>query len=130
MKIAIPYAGGAIFQHFGHTAQFKIYETQDDHIVSETIIDTLGTGHGALASFLAGLGVDVLICGGIGAGAQMALAQAGIRLYGGFAGEADAAVDALLAGALDENPNVCCTHHDEGHICSGHSCGSHSCGHH
>ena len=44
-------------------------------------------------------GVDVLICGGIGGGAQVALAEAGIKLYGGVSGEADAAVNALLAGS-------------------------------
>lgn len=133
MKIAVTYAGGVIFQHFGHTAQFKIFDVEGGEIVSEQVIDTNGSGHGALAGLLAGLGVDTLICGGIGGGAQMALAEAGIRLFGGIAGEADAAVEALLAGELEYNPNVCCSHHDhhgEGHDCGSHGCGSHSCGHH
>lgn len=129
MKIAVTYAGGLIFQHFGHTAQFKIYEVQDGHVVSAQVIDTDGHGHGALAGFLSAQGVDTLICGGIGGGAQMALASAGIKLYGGIAGEADEAVAALLAGSLAYNPAPNCNHHDQHHG-EGHSCGSHGCGGH
>ena len=129
MKIAVTYAGGLIFQHFGHTAQFKIYEVKDGKVVSAQVIDTNGSGHGALAGLLSSLGVDTLICGGIGGGAQMALASAGIKLYGGIAGEADEAVAALLAGTLDFNPTPRCDHHDHHHG-EDHSCGSHGCGGH
>ena len=89
MKIAVTYEDGQIFQHFGHTAQFKVYETADGKILSSRIVDTNGSGHGALAGFLAAQGVDTLICGGIGGGAQAALAEAGIRLLGGVQGGAD-----------------------------------------
>jgi predicted Fe-Mo cluster-binding NifX family protein len=130
MKIAVTYAGGLIFQHFGHTAQFKIYEVENGIVVSSQVIDTDGHGHGALAGFLAAQGVDTLICGGIGGGAQMALTTAGIKLYGGIAGEADEAVAALLAGTLEWNsaPNCNHHHHEEGHSCGSHGCGG-SCGH-
>ena len=128
MKIAVTYAGGLIFQHFGHTVQFKIYDVQNDAVVASQVVDTNGSGHGALAGFLAELGVDTLICGGIGGGAQMALASAGIKLYGGIAGEADEAVAALLAGTLDCNSAPNCHHHGEGHNCGDHGCGGH-CGH-
>lgn len=129
MRIAVTYAGGIIFQHFGHTAQFKIYEVENGAVVSSQVVDTDGQGHGALAGFLSAQGVDTLICGGIGGGAQMALASAGIKLYGGIAGEADEAVAALLAGNLDYNPAPNCNHHDHHHG-EGHSCGSHGCGGH
>lgn len=124
MKIAVTYENGQIFQHFGHTEQFMVYEVEDGKVISKTLVDTNGQGHDALAGFLFGGGVEVLICGGIGGGAQMALAEAGIRLFGGVSGNADAAVEALLAGNLTYNPNVQCNHHgDHGH-------GGHSCGHH
>lgn len=84
------------------------------------------SGHGALADMLKALKVETLICGGIGGGAQAALAEAGIRLYGGAAGKADAAVEALLAGNLEFNPDVQCSHHGEHHHDG--DCGSHSCG--
>lgn len=128
MKIAVTYENGQIFQHFGHTAQFKVYEIQDNQIISSHVVDTAGSGHGALAGFLMQHGINILICGGIGGGAQNALAQAGIKLYGGVTGEADAAVQALLENNLQFNPNVHCSHHDHQHGQEGHTCGDHGCG--
>ena len=135
MKIAVTYENGQIFQHFGHTEQFKIYEAENGKIVSSRVIDTNGQGHGALAGLLQAIGADVLICGGIGGGAQIALAEAGIKLYGGVSGACDAAVEALLANNLGYNPNVRCEHHDHehgegGHSCTDHGCGSHNCENH
>ena len=129
MNLAVTYENGEIFQHFGHTEAFKIYDIADGKVVSAEVVDTNGSGHGALAGFLVAHGVDTLICGGIGGGAQNALAQAGIRLFGGVSGNADEAVNALLAGNLGYNPNVHCDHHDHeaGHSCGDHGCGSHSC---
>lgn len=112
MKIAVPYENGQVFQHFGHSGQFKIYDVEDGRIAAERIAVPAGSGHGALAGFLSGLEVDTLICGGIGAGAQEALAQAGIRLYGGVTGGADEAVRALLAGTLNYSAEVRCSRHD------------------
>ena len=130
MKLAIPYENGLVFQHFGHSQKFKIYVAENGEIRSETVLDTLGSGHGALAGFLADLKVDVLICGGIGGGAKNALAQVGIRVFGGVSGNADQAAAAFLAGSLNFNPNATCSHHGhgEGHDCSDHDCGSHTCG--
>ena len=128
MRIAVTYENEEIFQHFGHTEQFKIYDVEDGKIISSKVVDAGGSGHGALAGVLSTLKVDALICGGIGGGAQMALSDVGIRLYGGVSGNADAAAEALVAGDLDFNPNVRCDHHD--HHGEGHSCGSHGCGHH
>ena len=127
MTIAVTYANEMIYQHFGHTSQFKVYHVEDNQVVSSLVVDTNGQGHGALAGFLFHNGIDVLICGGIGGGAQMALANAGIKLYGGVSGYADDAVEAFLAGELQYNPNVRCNHHGEGHNCGSHDCGSHSC---
>lgn len=132
MKIAVTYENGQIFQHFGHTEQFKIYDTDNGKILSEEIVSTNGSGHGALAALLRNLNADVLICGGIGGGAKAALADAGIKLYGGVGGSCDAAVQALLTGNLGYDPDVKCSHHehehgDGGHTCSEHGCGEHSC---
>ena len=131
MKIAVTYENGQIFQHFGHTENFKIYEILGKDIISSEVVSTNGSGHGALAGMLKEHNVAVLICGGIGGGAQAALAEAGIMLYGGVSGDADDAVKALLEGTLAFNPNVQCNHHGhehgEGHTCGNHGCGSHSC---
>lgn len=130
MKIAVTYENGLVFQHFGHTEAMKIYEVNDKKVVSSEVVSTNGSGHGALAGFLAEHGVDTLICGGIGGGAKNALAEAGIVLYGGVSGDADGAVDALLKGELRFNPDIQCSHHHEGeHDCGSHHEDGHECRH-
>lgn len=132
MKIAVTYDNGNIFQHFGKTESFKVYEVEDQKVVSSEVISSNGSGHGALAGMLAEQGVDVLICGGIGGGAQAALGEAGIELCAGAQGSADEAVEAYLKGELVSS-GVNCDHHGEGHSCGhheeGHSCGGHEEGH-
>ena len=132
MKIAVTYDNGEIFQHFGKTASFKVYEVEDNKVVSSEVIGSNGTGHGALAGLLAEQGVNVLICGGIGGGAQTALTEAGIELCAGAQGNTDQAVESYLKGELvSSGVNCDHHHHKEGHSCDsheeGHSCGD-SCG--
>ena len=126
MRIAVTHEDGKVFQHFGHTAQFAIYDVQDGKVTGQSVIPTLGSGHGALAGFLKSARVDALICGGIGGGAQAALKEAGIQLYGGVQGSADDAVNALLSGRLHYDAHVHCDHHEHGD----HDCGEHHCGGH
>ena len=129
MRIAVTYENEQIFQHFGHTEQFKIYDVQEGKIIDSKIVDTNGSGHGALAGILTALNADILICGGIGGGAKAALEAANIKLYGGVSGNADDAVAALLTGNLAYNPNIMCNHHHrENHTCGEHGCGEHQCG--
>ena len=115
MRLAIPYDNGQVFQHFGRSEQFKIYEVADGAIESTHVLENNGEGHGALVTLLHQAHVDVLICGGIGAGAQNALKEAGIRFYGGVQGEADKAAADFLADRLAYDPAVRCEHHGEGH---------------
>ncbi len=129
MRTATPYEQGEIFQHFGHTEQFKLYDVENGTIIREQIVDTNGSGHGALAGFLRAAQVDVLICGGIGGGAQMALAEAGIQLYAGVTGSADDAVKALITGSLEYDPDARCDHHGHHHDgeCGHDHCAEHHC---
>ena len=128
MKVAVTYENGQVFQHFGHTSCFKVYEIENGQVVKSGLAVTGGQGHGALAGVLRRLGADALICGGIGGGARTALSDAGIELYPGVKGDADEAVAAFIAGTLAFDPNTVCNHHhDHEH---GHDCGSHSCGDH
>lgn len=126
MKIAVTFENGNVFQHFGHTEKFKIYDVSDNKVVNESIVDTNGSGHGALAGFLKENSVDTLICGGIGNGAKQALAEAGIKLYGGVTGNADSAVNDLLQGKLNFNENVHCELHNHSHHEG--NCGEHKNG--
>ena len=129
MRIAVTYENGEVFQHFGHSEQFKLYDVENGKIVSEQVVDTNGSGHGALAGFLQAAKVDALICGGIGMGAQMALADAGIRLYAGVQGSADAAAKALAEGTLNYDPDARCDHHGHHHDgdCGHDHCADHHC---
>lgn len=122
MKIAVTYENGQIFQHFGHTEQFCIYEAENGKVTGRSLVDSDGCGHGALAEFLRQRGVDTLICGGIGGGAQQALAEAGIQVFGGASGDADSAVEALLAGNLVYDADVHCDHHEHEGGCGEHRC--------
>ena len=128
MRIAVTYENGEIYQHFGHTQQFKIYDVMDGQIALTEIVDTNGSGHGALAGFLQAAQADALICGGIGMGAQMALAEAGVKLYAGVQGSADEAAKALAEGHLDYDPNARCDHHEHHDGSCGHDhCAEHRC---
>ena len=130
MKIAATYDNGSIFQHFGRTEQFKVYDVEDNGIVSSEILSSNGSGHSALAGILAENGIDVLICGGIGGGAQNALAAAGIEVIAGAEGDADKAAEAYLKGELVSAGVTCDHHHGEEHSCGEHGCGEHGCGGH
>ncbi len=133
MKIAVTYDNGNVFQHFGRTEFFKVYDVVDNKVISSEVIGSNGVGHGALAGLLSDRSVDVLICGGIGGGAQQALADAGVELIAGAEGDTDQAVEAYLKGELiSTGANCDHHHHEEGHSCGGHedghSCGSGGCG--
>ena len=121
MKIAVTYENGEVYQHFGHCQVFKVYTIEDGKVTESKEEPVNGSGHSALAGFLLELGIDALICGGIGGGARIALAQCGIDLYPGVTGSADAAVQAFAENTLVYNPDTVCQHHHEG----GHTCSEH-----
>lgn len=125
MKVAVTYENGQIFQHFGHTEFFKIYDVEGGKVVGSNVVGTDGNGHGALSGFLKEHGVETLICGGIGGGAKQALSEVNIELLGGVTGDADKAVDDFLAGTLAFNSEATCNHHGEHGHGDGHSCGHH-----
>ncbi|MEG0829397.1 MAG: DUF134 domain-containing protein [Anaerovoracaceae bacterium] len=122
MKVAVTYAQGEVFQHFGQTKEFKLYTIEDSKILDSKVISSEGFSHGDLAKFLKDQGVTTLICGGIGAGARVAITETGIELLPGANGNADKAVNDLLDGALIYNPDITCNHHhhEEGESCKCH----------
>lgn len=130
MKIAVTYENGQVYQHFGHCKEFKVYTVENKTVTDSVVLDAAGSGHGALAGFLKKADVDILICGGIGGGAKIALAEAEIQLLGGVHGSTDDAVNAYINGTLEYNANVECNHHGSGnHSCGSHEHGEHRCGH-
>ena len=119
MKIAVTTQGNQIFQHFGKCPTFTVFTVENGKIHGKELIDASQNGHAALTEFLKGAGVNVVICGGIGAGARNMLGSAGIKLISGVDGNIEDAVNAYISGDLtDQGGN--CNHedHDEGHDCS------------
>ena len=129
MKIAVSCENNQVFQHFGHTPEFAVFEAQDEKIMSEEKLSCEGSGHGALATLLANAGVEVLICGEIGGGAMNALARENIFVVGGAEGDVRQAAEDFANGRLKVRANFHCNHHDheDGHSCGDHDCGSHKC---
>lgn len=128
-RIAVTYENGNVFQHFGRTSEFKIYDIENNEIVKAEVVSSNGASHGALVGFLQEANVDGLVCGGMGNGAKMAIEQAGIKLYPGVTGSVDEAVAKLLNNTL-ETKDVVCNHkhdHDHHHEHGGSGCGSHGC---
>lgn len=125
-RIAITYDNGQVFQHFGRTEAFKVYEVDDNgQVVSSEVIESNGVGHGALAGLLADNTIDALICGGIGGGAMAALEEQGIEICAGASGDTDAVLEAYLKGELVSTGINCDHHHEEGHSCGDHEGGCH-----
>lgn len=115
MKLAVTFENENIFQHFGHTEFFKLYDIENNSVKNSEVVSTGGTGHEALAVFLRERNVEALICGGIGGGAKAALEENGIKILGGVKGSADEAVKAYLAGTLVYSSEANCSHHDGEH---------------
>ncbi len=125
MRIAVTYENGEVFQHFGRTSEFKLYDIQDGAVVSSEVVGTGGKGHGELIGVLRQLGVSALICGGLGEGARQGLEASGIRVCSGNTGSADEAASRFADGSLGECSRATCDHHghDGDHQCN---CGRHS----
>ena len=108
MKIAVTYLKGNVFQHFGKTEYFNIYEVENNEIIKSYVIDNNGITHCALIDYLKENNVDTLICGGLGYGAVSKLNELNIKLYAGVSGFADDAVKKLLNGSLEyDNSHTC-----------------------
>lgn len=115
MKVAITYdkETGNVFQHFGKTQFFKIYQIQDGKIVSSEVIDNGGNGHHELPPYLKALGIETLILGNRGQGAIDAIAASGLKEMPGITGNADNAAELFAKGELKPNFTAKCSHHGE-----------------
>ena len=121
MKVAVTYdpSSGEIFQHYGLTEQFKVYDINvRENTVQSEVRGTDGRSHGGLTGVVTDFGVDILICGGIGGGAQKALVNEGIRVFAGVTGNADEAIDKLMKNQLQFQESYTCEdHHDPDEVC-------------
>ena len=112
MRFAVTYDDGQVFQHFGQTRQFKVFDSETSE---SSILDSGSYSHGGLAELLGNNGISALICGGIGDGARNMLMNRGIKVYPGISGSADDAAKALIDGNLASNGRSTCNHDHDCH---------------
>ena len=118
MKFAIPVADGKLFGHFGQAPSFALIETDDGtgKILARNDLEAPPHEPGALPAWLAELGVDLVMTGGIGPRAVTLLAQSGIKVLPGVPDEApEALIAAHYAGTLEVGANDCHHDHDDHH---------------
>jgi len=131
MKIAIPIENEEVFQHFGHTSVFRIFDVMDDGSRTTEDVSVQVEGHDAVAAWLQEQKVQLVICGGIGDGAVSALRENGILLCSGASGNAEQCLEAFLRYAEQYESGATCPGHSEGGCsggCGGCSGGCGGCG--
>ncbi len=110
-----------IFQHFGGCKKFAIYDIKNGQLEGKDYVLATGSGHDELSKMMADLNVNVLICGGIGQSAMMALFQNGIQVVPGQTGDINVVVASYLDGAVKSSEHSTCAGHDsDGCSCGGH----------
>ena len=113
MKIAVASEGSNVSGHFGHCSDCNIFTAENGKITHSERIQSPGHDHN-LIEFLAERGVDVIISGGMGAGAREKFDAKGIRIVTGAEGAAADAAQACLDGSLVSDDTVCCKHEHAG----------------
>jgi Mrp family chromosome partitioning ATPase/predicted Fe-Mo cluster-binding NifX family protein len=114
MKIAVASENEMVTEHFGHCANFNIFEVEDNQIVHSQPIPNPGHKPGFLPNFLNDMGVNVIISGGMGGGAIEIFNEKGIEVIVGASGNAKAAAEAYLQGLLKSTGSVCHEHRHSG----------------
>lgn len=120
MKIAVAADGKMVSGHFGHCEGFAIFTVADGEIVDRAFAKNPGHRPGFLPNYLNDLGVNVIISGGMGAGAIEIFSEKGIKVVTGASGIAEQAVNSFISGELQSTGSVC-TEHQHADSCGGHN---------
>ncbi|MFI3227693.1 MAG: NifB/NifX family molybdenum-iron cluster-binding protein [Clostridia bacterium] len=110
MKIAVSCNGAQIWSHFGHCENFMVYDVANGTINAEVSVPNPGHKPGFLPNFLADMGVEVIISGGMGGGAVDIFNERGVEVVLGITGSAKTAVEQYLAGNLESTGSICHNH--------------------
>ncbi|MGI6174342.1 MAG: NifB/NifX family molybdenum-iron cluster-binding protein [Christensenellales bacterium] len=116
LRIAVPYKDDQVFQSFGRASHFMVYDVEKGKVVVRTLVNTDGSGKGAMADILKKIHITTILCGNLGDGAKRAVKEAGIALYAGVTGEADKAVDDFLNGRLLYDNQISCSDRETHHV--------------
>ncbi|MBA4395051.1 MAG: diguanylate cyclase [Desulfobacca sp.] len=125
MKIAFPVnenrgLESPVFSHFGSAPFFVVLDS------SNGLVDTIGNTdihhmHGQCQPLkaLGGTSVDMVVVGGIGAGALMKMQGLGIRVFRAVEGNVGENLELLKTGKLPEfSTDMTCAGHQSGHGCA------------
>lgn len=123
MKVAVASVNKAVAEHFGHCDEFCVYEADGSEIKGSNVVKNPPHQHGFLPAFLADMGVNAVIAGGMGGSAAGMFAQRGIDVIMGASGDARTAAESYLKGELRSSGSVCNKHEHAG------ECGGHCHGH-
>ena len=115
MKIAVAYEDGNVHPHFGQCTCVKIYEVENNAVVSTDVVDMSSAGHSMIARVIYTNGAAAVICGNIKPGAALGLEMSDVQLFAGVVGSADEAVKAYIEGTLKHNPDACSPDESCGH---------------
>lgn len=118
MKIAIPLTSGTLSEHFGHCEQFAVYEINDSDrsVESSELLTPPPHEPGVFPAWLAGLGVNLVVAGGMGRRALDLFAENGIEVHSGLAGEsAEKVMEAFMKDTLSHEAPLCNHDHDGEH---------------
>jgi len=110
MKIAIPFAEGKLAMHFGHCAAFALFQVDSKAKKILKREDVVAPPHepGLLPKWLAQLGANLIIAGGMGQRAQDLFKEQGIEVLIGIAAETpEKLVGDYLIGKLQSGENIC-----------------------
>ncbi|HSL93156.1 MAG TPA: P-loop NTPase, partial [Bacillota bacterium] len=115
LRLAVAGEQGQVAQHFGHCESFHIFDTSEQKITDADTIANPGHKPGFLPRFLADMGVDVIIAGGMGSSAVELFNERGIEVVVGARGLAAEAANLYLQGHLKSTGSVCHEHqhHEE-----------------
>jgi len=110
MKIAIPTSNGVLCPHFGHCDQFCIVDvdTGSKTIIKQELVTPPAHEPGVLPRWLAEMGANMIIAGGMGQRAQQLFTQNNIEVViGAPSEEPEKIVLAYLEGTLVAGENIC-----------------------
>ena len=112
IRIAVSYKDGEIFEHFGHSEFFAIYEFDEHDLERSTkrLVDTSAMhGHKDMADLMKREKIDAVICGQMGDEARSLLLSYGIIPVPGYCGDADTAAELLVTGQLPASDGGGCS---------------------
>jgi len=108
MKFAVPTHNDELTAHFGHCEKFAIIETENNSIIKEEFVDPPVHQPGAYPRFLADIGVNVIIAGGMGQKARSLFDANGIRVCVGVGqGSPKQLVEQYMKDELVTGHNLC-----------------------